>query len=112
MRPKFQATTVRCRIPPNPKSLSKSVSWVGLAYLIVILSAFWWGKEFLLPIVLAALISFLLRPVVSRLEHRGFPPVLAVLSVVAIAFAGIGVLLATLSVGDAWFSKFSPKISR
>ena len=71
---------------------------VELAYLIVILSAFSWGKEFLLPIVLAALISFLLRPVVSRLEHWGFRPVLAVLSVVAIAFVFIGVLLATLSV--------------
>jgi predicted PurR-regulated permease PerM len=71
---------------------------IELAYLIVILSAFSWAKEFLLPIVLAILISFLLTPIVSRIERWGFHPVLAVLSVVAVAFALIGVLCATVSV--------------
>src|SRR6266481_2863146 len=71
---------------------------IELAYVIVILSAFSWAKEFLLPIVLAILISFLLTPVVSRIERWGFHPVLAVLSVVAVAFALIGVLCATVSV--------------
>ena len=94
---------------PESKKPFEIRKLVGLAYLIVILSAFWWGKELLLPIVLAALISFLLRPVVSRLEHRGFPPVLAVLSVVAIAFAGIGVLLATLSVETLGLVNSLPK---
>jgi len=45
---------------------------IELAYLIVILSAFSWAKEFLLPIVLAILISFLLTPIVSRIERWGF----------------------------------------
>jgi len=71
---------------------------IELAYLIVILSAFSWAKEFLLPIVLAILISFLLTPIVSRIERWGFHPVLAVLSVVVVAFALIGVLCATVSV--------------
>ena len=48
--------------------------------------------------VLAVLISFLLAPAVSRLERWGLDPVLAVLSVVAIAFVIIGVLCTTLSV--------------
>ena len=94
---------------PESKKPFEIRKLVGLAYLIVILSAFWWGKELLLPIVLAALISFLLRPVVSRLENWGFPPVLAVLSVVAIAFAVIGVLLATLSVETLGLVNSLPK---
>ena len=71
---------------------------IGLAYLVVVLGAFSWAKEFLLPIILAILISFLLTPVVSRLERLGFHPVSAVLSVVVIAFVFIGTLCATLSV--------------
>jgi predicted PurR-regulated permease PerM len=70
---------------------------IQLAYLVLILCAFTWAKEFLLPIVLAILISFLLAPVVSRLERWGFHPVLAVLGVATIAFALIGGLCATMS---------------
>ena len=71
---------------------------IELAYLVVILSAFSWAKEFLLPIVLAVLISFLLMPIVNRLERWKLHPILAVLGVVAIAFAFIGLLCATISV--------------
>jgi predicted PurR-regulated permease PerM/methylmalonyl-CoA mutase cobalamin-binding subunit len=67
-------------------------------YFIIILYAFSWAKEFLLPIVLAATLSFLLAPAVSRLEKSGLHPVFAVLGVVAIAFAIIAMLCATLSV--------------
>jgi predicted PurR-regulated permease PerM len=71
---------------------------IELAYPILILGALTWAKDFLLPIVLAILFSLLLAPVVSRLERWRFPPVLAVLSVVAIAFAIIGGLCTTMSV--------------
>jgi predicted PurR-regulated permease PerM len=77
---------------------SEFAKLIELAYLIAILFAFSWAKEFLLPLVLAILISFLLRPVVSRLERLGLHPVLTVLSVVATASALIRVLCATLSV--------------
>ena len=70
---------------------------IQLAYLVLILCAFTWAKEFLLPVVLAILISFLLAPVVSRLERWGFHPVLAVLGVATIAFVLIGGLCATMS---------------
>ena len=70
---------------------------VDVAYLVLILAAFAWAKEFLLPLILAILISFLLAPVVSRLERWHFPRAVAVLSVVAIAFAMIGGLCSTLS---------------
>src|ERR1700726_2886572 len=70
---------------------------VDVAYLVLILAAFAWAKEFLLPLILAILISFLLAPVVSRLERWRFPRAVAVLSVVAIVFALIGGLCSTLS---------------
>src|ERR1700680_4274680 len=70
---------------------------IDVVYLVLIFAAFAWAKEFLLPLILAILISFLLAPVVSRLERWHFPRVVAVLSVVAIAFALIGGLCSTLS---------------
>ncbi|MFZ0506411.1 MAG: AI-2E family transporter, partial [Chthoniobacterales bacterium] len=70
---------------------------IQVAYLVVILSALAWAKELLLPLILAILISFLLAPVVSRLERWRFPRAVAVLSVVAIGFALIGGLCSTLS---------------
>jgi len=63
---------------------------IDVAYLVLVLAAFAWAKEFLLPLILAILISFVLAPVISRLERWHFPRVVAVLSVVAIAFALIG----------------------
>jgi AI-2E family transporter len=71
---------------------------IELAYLVVILVAFAWAKEFLLPLILAILISFLLAPAVSRLERWRFPGVIAILSVVGIAFALIAGLCSTLSI--------------
>ena len=71
---------------------------VELAYVIFVLCLFSWAKEFLLPVVLAVLISFLLTPLVARLERWGFHPVLAVFSVVAVAFALLGAVCTTVSV--------------
>src|SRR3984893_1707110 len=70
---------------------------IDVAYLVLVLAAFAWAKEFLLPLILAILISFLLAPVVSRLERWHFPRSVAVLSIVAIAFVLIGGLCSTLS---------------
>ena len=84
---------------------------VELAYLILILGAFILAKEFVLPIVLAFLFSLLLTPVVSRLEGWRFPPVLAVLSVVGVAFAIIGGLCATVSVEALDLANSLPKYS-
>lgn len=83
----------------------------ALAYPVLILCAFIWAKEFLLPVVLSVLVSLLLTPVVSRLERWRFPPVLAVLSVVAIAFAIIGGLCTTVSVEALDVANSLPKYS-
>jgi hypothetical protein len=45
---------------------------IDVAYLVLVLAAFAWAKEFLLPLILPILISCLLAPVVSRLELRRF----------------------------------------
>jgi predicted PurR-regulated permease PerM len=84
---------------------------VEFAYLVSVLFAFIWAKDFLLPVVLAVLVSLLLTPVVSRLERWRFPPVLAVLSVVAIAFAIIGGLCTTVSVEALDVANSLPKYS-
>jgi predicted PurR-regulated permease PerM len=82
-----------------------------LAYLVVVFCAFIWAKEFLLPVVLAVLVSLLLTPVVSRLERWRFPPVLAVISVVGIAFAIIVGLCTTVSVEALDLANSLPKYS-
>jgi predicted PurR-regulated permease PerM len=83
-----------------------------VAYLVLILGAFAWAKEFLLPLILAILISFLLAPIISRLERWHFPRAVAVLSVVAIAFALIGGLCSTLFPSGPGFSKLFTKVPR
>lgn len=57
------------------------------------------------------MISFLLTPLVSRLERWGLHPVLAVLGVVAIAFALIGGLCTTISVEALDLGNSLPKYS-
>ncbi|HYZ75726.1 MAG TPA: AI-2E family transporter [Chthoniobacterales bacterium] len=84
---------------------------IQLAYAVVILCVFVWAKEFLLPVVVAILVSLLLSPVVSRLEHWRFPPMLAVLSVVAVAFAIIAGLCTTVSVEAVDLANSLPKYS-
>jgi predicted PurR-regulated permease PerM len=79
------------------KKSFESGKLIGLGYLVLVLFSFTWAKEFLLPIVLAVIISFLLAPVVTRLERWRFHPVLAVLSVATFAFALLGVLCTTIS---------------
>ena len=71
---------------------------VDLAYLVVILGLCSWAKDFLLPVVLAALISFLIAPLVSRLERWGFHFIVAVFAVVAVAFALLGAVCTTVSI--------------
>ncbi|MBV8100190.1 MAG: AI-2E family transporter [Verrucomicrobia bacterium] len=83
----------------------------ALALPVLILCVLIWAKEFLLPVVLAILVSLLLTPVVFRLERWRFPPVLAVLSVVAVAFAIIAGLCATVSIEALDLANSLPKYS-
>jgi predicted PurR-regulated permease PerM len=93
----------------DPKKPHEIGRLIQLAYLVVILCLCSWAKEFLLPVVLATLISLLLTPLVSRLERWGFPPILAVLSVVAVAFALLGTVCTTVSIQTLDLANSLPK---
>jgi predicted PurR-regulated permease PerM len=85
---------------PDQSETHRSVDFrrvVGFACFVGILLLLFWAKDFLLPVVLAALIGFLLIPVVSRLERWGLHPILAVRGVVISALILIGGLCAILS---------------
>ncbi len=99
-------------MPENAKSKENAEfsKLTGLIYLVVIFCALSWAKDFLLPVVLAMLISFLLTPAVARLERWGLHPALAVLSTVAIAFALIGAIFATVSVQAVRLNKLPSEI--
>jgi predicted PurR-regulated permease PerM len=90
---------------------SKKGRLVELAYLVVILCLCFWAKEFLLPIVLGTLISFLLAPLVWRLERWGFHPILAIFAVVTMAFALLGAVCTTVSVETLDLLNSVPKYS-
>ena len=81
----------------------------ALVYLATSFFVLSWAKDFLLPIILAILISFLLAPVVTRLEKFGLHPVLAILSTVAIAFAVVGAIFATVLVQTVDLMNALPK---
>lgn len=55
-------------------------------------AALYLAKEVFVPLALAGLLSFLLAPIASRLERRGFSRTLSTLTLVTLAFTLIGVL--------------------
>ncbi len=69
-----------------------------LAGLVLVGALLYWARGVLLPVAVAALLSFVLAPVVTALERRGVRRAIAVLLVVAMAcaaVAAVGWVLAT-----------------
>ena len=86
----------KARTPEELIALLSAVATAILAAIIVMVLYF--GREIIIPIALAILLSFVLAPLVGLLQHVRIPRGLAVVSVVMIAFAVIfamGSLLAT-----------------
>lgn len=54
------------------------------------LAVLYWAKAILIPIALSVLLTFLLAPLVTRLQRLGIPKVLAVAIVVAVGFVSAG----------------------
>ena len=79
---------------PAHVALSRLLTLVTFALVIVTL---YLAQAMLLPLALAILFSFLLSPLVSRLEHWGLPRIPAVVSVVAVAFAGLATMIVVFS---------------
>ncbi len=65
---------------------------IRLAALVVVLVGMHLARDVLVPLALAVLVSFLLAPIVSRLEHWRLPRTPSVLAVVLLVFAATGSL--------------------
>ena len=86
----------KARTPEELIALLSAVATAILAVIIIMLLYF--GRDIIIPIALAILLSFVLAPLVGLLQRVRVPRGLAVVSVVIIAFAfifAIGSLLAT-----------------
>ncbi|WP_247517008.1 AI-2E family transporter [Bradyrhizobium sp. 190] len=86
----------KARTPEELIALLSAVATAILAVIIIMLLYF--GREIIIPIALAILLSFVLAPLVGLLQRVRVPRGLAVVSVVIIAFAlifAMGSLLAT-----------------
>jgi len=86
----------KARTPEELISLLSAVAMAILAALIIMV--LYYGREIIIPIALAVLLSFVLAPLVRLVQRLRIPRSLAVVSVVVIAFAFIfamGSLLAT-----------------
>src|SRR5690606_26808247 len=57
----------------------------------------WFAQDVLVPLTLATLLSFLLAPVVLRLQSWGLPRILAVLATALVAFTLLGAVLYVVS---------------
>ncbi|HEX6994715.1 MAG TPA: AI-2E family transporter [Gammaproteobacteria bacterium] len=77
----------------GPRSLYVAARLVSIA---IVVAALWVGQVVLIPIALAAIVTFLMSPLVTRLDRLGVPRVLAVLVVSGAAtgvLAGVGYLV-------------------
>jgi predicted PurR-regulated permease PerM len=78
---------------PKPDPAAVMPRFIMLASVAVVLAALYFAQEVLIPLALATLLSFLLAPLVKRLEHLRLPRVAAVLVTVLLSFSllfGIG----------------------
>nr|WP_269468619.1 AI-2E family transporter [Alteromonas sp. ASW11-130] len=64
----------------------------------VVVAILYFAKVVILPVAVAIMLTFLLAPIVSRLQRCGFPRVLAIISTVVIAFSVIAALAWSVSV--------------
>lgn len=84
-------------VPPPPKTQTPTSRLVTLLGFLAITVILYFGRQILIPIALAILVSFLLSPLVLWLERRGIKRVFVVvfLVMVMIGFvSGLGYLLA------------------
>jgi hypothetical protein len=86
-------------LPSRSERASSTISGSSLAVILLvsgIVAALYLGREVLVPIALALLLSFVLAPLVRRLQAWRFPRILAVSIVAIFAFAiifGLGAFM-------------------
>src|SRR3954447_25450734 len=69
----------------RPVQVGKGSKFIILASVCVVVAALYFAREVLVPLALAVLLTFLLAPVVSRLEKLRLGRVPSVLAVVVVA---------------------------
>jgi predicted PurR-regulated permease PerM len=91
----------------RPMDIAKSSWMLTLASIAVVIAALYLGKGVLLPLTLAALLSFLLSPVCGWLERRGLSrfPAVAVTAILGFTLLGIVTWTATIQI-----TSLAPKI--
>ena len=93
------ATSIRqpfkARTSEELVGLLSAVATAVLAFMIIV--TLYFGREILVPIALAILLSFVLAPLVGLLQRLRVPRGLAVVSVVVLAFALIFTLASLLA---------------
>lgn len=72
---------------------------IRLATVILTVAMLYWGREFFIPLALAILFAFLMKPVVSFFNHKlRFPRTLAVMAVTVLSFSVLGAVIWMLGV--------------
>jgi predicted PurR-regulated permease PerM len=107
--PKPTATNIDLRLRGNSTGIDAVVPWLiaGLA-----ITALYFGKSVLIPIILAVLISFLLAPIEGLMRRIGLPRAPAVLFAVLIALGSFGAFSAVVVSQAATLGKDFPAYSQ
>ena len=74
---------------PAPGRLPSTLL-LPLGVTVVVVAALYWAQAFFIPVALAIMLTFLLDPLVTMLERRGVPQILAVAIVVILGFSAFG----------------------
>ncbi len=90
--PERQTPISRLKTQVAPAEIPGVQSLLTLAVSVVVIGALYLGRDILVPVTLAVLLSFVLAPLVAILRHRGLPRVPAVMAAVLLALGIIVVL--------------------
>jgi predicted PurR-regulated permease PerM len=94
-------------------SEARSATLQSLLIAAIVITGLYVGREVLLPLALAILLSFVLTPALLFLRRLKVPRVAGVAIVAAVAFALIfGARLVGLATGDAACRRFTPLSAR
>jgi predicted PurR-regulated permease PerM len=95
--------------PPGHRRDPLTIAAVGL-FVIAVLFALYFGREVLLPIMLALILSFLLRPLVRALYRIGIPEGIGAAIMVITLFGSVLLAVYTLSAPAAEWVNRMPRV--
>ena len=89
----------------------QSLSGLASAFIVaaLIIGFLYIGREILLPLVIAALLAFILAPIIRRMRSWGVRKTPAVIATVVLALAAIGTLGFTIGIQIAQLAEELPK---